>query len=137
TGEDYRLPAEAGWEYASRAGRETAYFFGDDEKQLGDYAWHSENSERNTHPVGEKKPNAWGLHDVYGNVLEWVHDWYGAYPKESQENPKGPETGSDRVVRGGSWDYSARDCRSAVRGGRSDPGLRVSDLGFRLARRIS
>ncbi|MCP4695851.1 MAG: SUMF1/EgtB/PvdO family nonheme iron enzyme [Gammaproteobacteria bacterium] len=133
TGEDYRLPTEAEWEYACRAGSETAYFFGDDKKLLGDYAWHWENSEGKTHPVREKKPNAWGLHDVYGNVLEWVHDWYGPSPKEAQTNPKGPETGSYQVRRGGAWSYAAVRCRSAYRS-RDDPGARGRYLGFRLAR---
>ncbi|MCP4697235.1 MAG: formylglycine-generating enzyme family protein [Gammaproteobacteria bacterium] len=133
TGENYRLPTEAEWEYACRAGSETAYCFGDDEKEIGDYAWHLENSAGNTHPVGEKKPNAWGLYDVHGNVLEWVYDWYGPYPEEAQTDPKGPETGPARVIRGGSWFNSPRGVRSADRSG-DDPGDRLDDVGFRPVR---
>ncbi|MCP4699875.1 MAG: SUMF1/EgtB/PvdO family nonheme iron enzyme, partial [Gammaproteobacteria bacterium] len=133
TGEHYRLPAEVEWEYACRAGSGAAWFFGDDKKQLGNYAWYDENSERKTHPVGEKKTNAFGLYDLYGNVWEWVHDWYGNYSREAQSNPTGPETGSGRVIRGGCWDNAAHDCRSALRG-RNVPGYRDLNLGFRLAR---
>ncbi|MCP4700060.1 MAG: SUMF1/EgtB/PvdO family nonheme iron enzyme, partial [Gammaproteobacteria bacterium] len=133
TQEEYRLLTEAEWEYACRAGSETAYFFGDDEKRFGDYAWYSENSGGKTHPTGEKKPNAWGLYDMHGNAWEWVHDCYGYYPKEAQRNPTGPETGSSRVVRGSSWTGPARYCRSALRS-RGDPGVRDDFLGFRLAR---
>ncbi|MCP4698306.1 MAG: SUMF1/EgtB/PvdO family nonheme iron enzyme, partial [Gammaproteobacteria bacterium] len=133
TGEDYRLPTEAEWEYACRAGSESVWFFGNDKKLLGDYAWHAKNSEEKTHPVGKKKANAYGLYELSGNVWEWVHDWFGSYPKEAQENPKGSESGFFRVIRGGSWDNSARYCRSAMRGGYV-PGIRVGNLGFRLAR---
>ncbi|MCP4702648.1 MAG: SUMF1/EgtB/PvdO family nonheme iron enzyme [Gammaproteobacteria bacterium] len=133
TGAKYRLPTEAEWEYACRAGSETTYFFGDDEKRLGDYAWYSENSERKTHPVGEKSANAWGLHELYGNAWEWVHDWHVGYLREAQTNPTGPERGSNRVVRGGGWGSTARYCRSAMRI-RYGPGIRVFYLGFRLAR---
>ncbi|MCP4695852.1 MAG: formylglycine-generating enzyme family protein [Gammaproteobacteria bacterium] len=136
TGEEYALPTEAEWEYACRAGKETAYFFGDDEKLLGDYAWYFGNAKRKTHPVGKKKPNAWKLHDMSGNVWEFVYDLYGNYPKEPQENPTGPETGSGQVGRGGSWGDDAVGCRSACRL-RGIPGYRGRDLGFRLARRIS
>ncbi|MCP4698070.1 MAG: SUMF1/EgtB/PvdO family nonheme iron enzyme, partial [Gammaproteobacteria bacterium] len=131
--EKYRLLTEAEWEYACRAGSDTAYYFGDDEKQLGNYAWHSENSGRQTHPVGKKKANAWGLHELLGNVWEWVQDWYGEYSKDAQTDPSGPETGSYRVMRGGSWFRDARYCRSAYRS-RDDPGNRSVSFGFRLAR---
>jgi formylglycine-generating enzyme required for sulfatase activity len=133
TGQDYRLLSEAQWEYACRAGSEAAYCFGDDEKQLGEYAWYWDNSENKTHPVGEKKPNAWGLYDLHGNVWEWVQDWYGDYPSEPQSDPSGPESGSARVIRGGGWGDGAGNCRSAYRGG-YDPGVRGGNLGFRLAR---
>ncbi|MCP4696415.1 MAG: SUMF1/EgtB/PvdO family nonheme iron enzyme [Gammaproteobacteria bacterium] len=133
TGEEYRLPTEAEWEYACRAGSEAAYCFGDDEKRLGDYAWHLENAERKTYPVGEKKPNAWGLYDMHGNAWEWVQDWFGVYPEEAQKNPTGPETGSGRVIRGGGWYDSPRLVRSAGRF-RYGPGIRNVYLGFRLAR---
>ena len=154
TGERYSLPTEAEWEYACRASSETEYCFGNDEQRLGDYAWYSKNSENKTHPVGQKRANAWGLHDLHGNVWEWVRDWYGAYSegsrggawngvrklfgassKQPQRNPSGPEAGSDRVVRGGSWDSDAEFCRSAYRS-RHDPGFRGRYLGFRLARRV-
>jgi formylglycine-generating enzyme required for sulfatase activity len=133
TGQDYRLLTEAQWEFACRAGSENAYCFGDDEQQLGEYAWYWDNSEKKTHPVGEKQPNAWGLCDLHGNVWEWVQDWYGDYPSEPQSDPSGPESGSARVIRGGSWSGDAGDCRSAIRYW-FDPGIRGSNLGFRLAR---
>jgi len=154
TGEQYSLPTEAEWEYACRASSETAYCFGDDKKQLGDYAWYSKNSEGRTHPIGGKQANRWGLYDMHGNVWEWVRDWYGAYSKESrsvmgrirswfvadskasQRNPSGPESGAARVCRGGSWDYDADHCRSAYRDHWNDPADRDGDLGFRLARRV-
>jgi formylglycine-generating enzyme required for sulfatase activity len=135
TGERYSLPTEAQWEYACRAESETAYCFGDDEKRLEEYAWYASNSKRRTHPVGQKKPNQWGLHDMHGNVWEWVEDWFGDYSKERQHNPSGPEQGSSRVIRGGSWIFGAENCRSAYRT-YGDPGYRVSILGFRLARRV-
>ena len=135
TGEQYSLPTEAEWEYACRAASDTAYCFGDDEKLLEEYAWYSKNAEGKTHPVGEKRPNDWHLYDMYGNVWEWVQDWYGAYPKEPQHNPSGPEQGSDRVIRGGGWGLGAGYCRSAYRL-MDDPGVRGNNLGFRLARRV-
>ncbi len=130
--EKYRLPTEAEWEYSCRAGSSTRYCFGDDEDQLSEYAWYEKNSERKTHPVGEKKFNAWGLYDMHGNVWEWSQDWYGDYPTDSVTDPTGPRTGSDRVYRGGSWSDSAGYCRSANRCYDS-PGFRRYDLGFRLA----
>jgi formylglycine-generating enzyme required for sulfatase activity len=133
TGQDYRLLTEAQWEFACRAGSEAAYCFGGDEQQLGEYAWYWGNSERKTHPVGEKKPNAWGLYDLHGNVWEWVQDWYGDYPSEPQSDPSGPESGSNRVIRGGGWVNDAEDCRSAYRD-IAEPGDRDGNLGFRLAR---
>ena len=102
TGAQYSLPTEAEWESACRAESETAYCFEDDKKLLKEYAWYAKNAERRTHPVGQKKPNAWGLHDMHGNVLEWVQDRYGNYSKKLQHNPIGPEQGSSRVIRGGS-----------------------------------
>jgi formylglycine-generating enzyme required for sulfatase activity len=132
-GRVYRLPTEAEWEYACRAGTTTAYSFGDDETQLSDYAWYDENSGDTPHAVGGKKANAWGLYDIHGNVWEWCSDWYdGDYYKSSPvSDPQGPSEGSSRVPRGGSWPYSARFCRSAYRDFNS-PDYRNLDLGFRL-----
>jgi formylglycine-generating enzyme required for sulfatase activity len=129
----YRLPTEAEWEYAARAGSTTAYSFGDDPGQLGEYAWYTDNSGGQTHPVGQRQPNAWGLYDMHGNVWEWVQDWYGTYAAEPVTDPQGPSSGSNRVVRGGSWRNGARFCRSAYRF-YAHPGDRIVDLGFRLLR---
>jgi len=129
----YRLPTEAEWEYAGRAGTTTAYSFGDDAHQVGEYAWHGENSSGKTHPVGQKKPNPWGLYDMHGNVWEWVQDWYGPYTAGAAVDPAGPSSGSHRVYRGGSWGHSAKGCRSAFRSN-LPPGLRYAYLGFRLLR---
>ena len=132
---EFRLPTEAQWEYACRAGSTTKYCFGGDEAQLGEYAWYNNNSESKTHPVGEKKPNAWGLYDMHGNVREWCQDWYdgGYHAKSPTDDPTGPATGSLRVNRGGSWYYPAWRCRSAFRG-YFGPGDRDSNLGFRVSR---
>ena len=113
----FRLPTEAEWEYACRAGSETIYAFGDDPAQLGTYAWFSENSGSETHPVGQKSPNAWGLCDMHGNVLEWCQDWFAEtyYANSPQENPQGPSSGQYRLLRGGSWCYNTTCCRSASR----------------------
>jgi len=132
-GHVYRLPTEAEWEYACRSGTTTAYGFGDDASRLGDYGWFRSNSSRSTHPVGEKKPNAWGLYDMHGNVWEWCQDWYGYYPSGAATDPTGATSGSIRVYRGGSWFYFARDCRSANRRGHA-PGIRPIGLGFRVFR---
>jgi formylglycine-generating enzyme required for sulfatase activity len=129
----YRLPTEAEWEYACRAGSTTAYCFGDNPGDLGEYTWYKDNSEDRTHPVGQKKPNAWGLYDMHGNVCEWVKDWYGDYPLGSVTDPEGPSSGSHRVYRGGSYTYYDRACLSSLRS-RYDLGIRPSHLGFRLLR---
>ena len=131
-GRVYRLPTEAEWEYVCRAGGKSAYSFGESSKSLGDYAWFNENSNRQTHPVGEKKANARGLYDMQGNVWEWCSDWYDEYPKGTVSDPTGPKGGSLRVGRGGSWDFVAALCRSAFRG-RVVPSYRSSDFGFRVA----
>ncbi|MGB7000853.1 MAG: SUMF1/EgtB/PvdO family nonheme iron enzyme [Halobacteriota archaeon] len=131
----YRLPSEAEWEYACRAGTTTRYSFGDDESELDDYAWYDENSDTETHPVGHKKPNPWGLYDMHGNVWEWVQDeWHNSYdgaPTDGSAWENGD--GANRVFRGGSWAYYARDCRSALRN-QDDLRRRGHDLGFRLLR---
>ena len=131
--EEYRLPTEAQWEYACRAGTTTAFSFGDDESKLNKYAWFDGNArdEQYAHKFGLKKPNPWGLHDIHGNVWEWCSDWYG---KELSGgiDPVGPNGGSDRVLRGGSWGRNPSNCRSAYRG-HIIPSVR-SNLGFRVAR---
>jgi formylglycine-generating enzyme required for sulfatase activity len=131
-GRVYRLPTEAEWEYACRAGNDTAYSFGDDAQMLGEYAWFRDNSGKTTHSVGQKKPNAWGLYDMHGNVHEWCSDWYGDYPNGAVSDPVGPREGLFLVLRGGSWIDGAADCRSAFRYWRY-PSLRFDDFGFRLA----
>jgi formylglycine-generating enzyme required for sulfatase activity len=139
----YRLPTEAEWEYACRAGTETRWSFGNDEKELGDYAWYGKNAwdvdEKYAHQVRLKKPNAFGLYDMHGNVIEWCHDYYGEdyYKQSSEKDPTGPTSGSFRVLRGGSWDrYRARNARSAFRFG-NDADFRYGyGFGFRLVREL-
>ena len=131
--ETYRLPTEAEWEYAARSGTQTAYHFGNGANRLEQYGWYRNNSGSSTHPVGQKRPNAWGLYDMHGNVLEWVADWYGDYPRGAVTDPHGPSTRFSRVYRGGSWANTARYCRAAGRR-RDWPGDRSPALGFRLAR---
>ena len=127
----YRLPTEAEWEYACRAGTTTARFFGEDAGQLDAYAWYDGNSEGKTHPVGGKQPNAWGVYDLYGNVWEWCRDWSGDYTADDATDPTGPATGQCRVLRGGNW-YSKEDnCRSATRSNNT-PGSRIFGGGFRI-----
>jgi formylglycine-generating enzyme required for sulfatase activity len=134
-GTKYRLPTEAEWEYAARAGTTTAYSFGDDPRQLGEYAWFYDNAGQATHPVGQKKPNPWGLYDMHGNVWEWVQDWYAAYSAGTAVDPAGPAAGSSRVLRGGGWFDNAVCCLSAFRG-RDAPGGRSGFLGLRLLREV-
>ena len=141
----YRLPTEAEWEFACRAGTTTPYYFGDDPSKTGEYAWYDGGKLRagpgmgvappvTTHPVGQKRPNAWGLFDMLGNVAEWCQDVYGYdyYGKSPVENPVGPAEGSLRVLRGGSWLFPAHSCRAAFRFC-YDPDFRVPLLGFRVA----
>jgi formylglycine-generating enzyme required for sulfatase activity len=139
TGLFFRLPTEAEWEYACRAGSRTAYHFGDDPSQLGEYAWYAENSAERTHPVGQKKPNAWGLFDMHGNVGEWVLD---EYTKDGYERLKGrgvvdwkdaiawPTRLYPRVVRGGGFEDDAAGCRSAARRKSDDDDWREEDPNF-------
>ena len=130
-GRVYRLPTEAEWEYACRAGTTTKYSFGDDDSDLWKYGWHTEFAGRETHPVGGKQPNPWGLYDMHGNVGEWCQDRHGAYPSGSVTDPGGVGTGSLRVRRGGRWGFSDGSCRSAYRYG-SNPSRRLDDYGFRV-----
>jgi formylglycine-generating enzyme required for sulfatase activity len=130
----YRLPTEAEWEHACRAGSITAYSFGDDKKQLGEHAWFSGNSGDKTHPVGQKTSNPWGFYDMYGNVWEWCKDWYAPYPRGLATDPEGPSSGSDRVLRGGGWYDGVLRCRSGFRSYFS-PDFRCSFFGLRLARK--
>lgn len=135
TGHFYRLPTEAEWEYAARAGSVSAWCFGDDESKLVEYAWYWENSDGTLQPVGRKKPNAWGLHDMHGNVCEWVMDQYNAsfYATLTSDEKGGlpanpfnkPVSLYPRVVRGGSWDDDAESLRSACRRGSSDQWMRM------------
>ena len=129
----YRLPTEAEWEYAARAGTNTLYSFGDDVNELSKHAWCKDNAANTTHPVGQKLPNAWGLYDVHGNVWEWVQDWHGKLPTDQEiRDYHGPKEGARRVNRGGCWDNVAKDCRSDSRY-HGTPSYDYSFVGFRLA----
>ena len=132
----YRLPTEAEWEHAARAGTRTRYSFGDDAAGLGRHAWHGEDfASGGTHPVGRKEPNPWGLHDVHGNVWEWVQDWFDPayYARSPSVDPQGPGAGATRVVRGGSWHVTATSWRTAFRRD-YDPDYRGISIGFRVLR---
>lgn len=133
-GRIYRLPTEAEWEYACRAGSTTNYYFGDNEFQLDDYSWYNKNSKKICHPVGLKKPNAWGLYDMHGNAWEWCSDWFGPYNTQFYNNtdPTGPSSGSSRVIRGGSWFHESANCQSATRFARSQ-SIANGSGGFRMA----
>jgi sulfatase modifying factor 1 len=137
----FRLPTEAEWEYACRAGTSGDYSFGHEAKQLADFAWFADNSAKKTHSVGDKRPNPWGLYDMHGNVLQWCNDIYDkTYYKNSPDtNPHGPAKGKEYVLRGGSWKAGAEELRSSYRlggaGGFSDACLARDDIGFRCVRK--
>lgn len=143
TGQAYRLPTEAQWEYAARAGTDTTWYFGDDANQLRQHAWYSANSGDETRPVGQLKANAWGLHDVHGNVFEWVEDCYHGSYRGAPTNGSAWTTNcytydgsTPRVLRGGSWASNLRNTRSALRYW-SIPDSRSILYGFRVARMLS
>jgi len=128
-GWEFALPTEAQWEYACRAGTTTAYSWGDNvTPQLANF---NGSELKKTVEVGSYKANPWGFFDMYGNVWEWTADWHGTYPRSSVIDPRRPNEGSDRVIRGGSWNGSGAGLRSATRG-RTDPGSRSDNLGFRV-----
>jgi formylglycine-generating enzyme required for sulfatase activity len=135
TGMTFRLPTEAEWEYACRAGSTTAFSFGESDASLAEFAWFEGNSQRSTQPVGTRKPNRWGLHDMHGNVWEWVNDWYSHayYQSSPSKNPPGPSSGQERVLRGGSWLNYSNYCRSSNRVA-GTPDVVVDYVGFRAAR---
>jgi len=139
---NFRLPTEAEWEYAARAGSQKAFTNGDitnaqrecgSDSNLDKIGWYCVNSGNKTHKVAQKYPNAWGLYDMHGNVWEWVQDWYGNYHSGAVTDPTGPNEGSSRISRGGSWNNSPRFCRSANRRD-IPPGSKFSNIGFRLVR---
>lgn len=142
-GRSYRLPTEVEWEYACRAGSSKAFCFGQEESLLPDYAWFAGNSNRETHPVEQKKPNQWGFYDMHGNVREWCQDWFLDYSIDhdgskmipSEPSPKIDRSEGLRVVRGGGWGDEAVQCRSAVRDGLM-PSIRYDHIGFRVAMTI-
>ncbi len=134
----YRLPTEAEWEYACRAGSTAAFSNGGiteldcgNDANLDQIGWYCGNAKDQIHPVAQKKPNAWGLYDMHGNVQEWCQDWFGVYPYDEVNNPKGPTKGSYRAMRGGTWYSPARDLRCASRFG-SPPHYRFRHIGFRV-----
>jgi formylglycine-generating enzyme required for sulfatase activity len=131
----YRLPTEAEWEYACRAGTQRAYGFGDDTNLLALHAWTDVTSGGHTHPVGTKQANAWGLYDMHGQVWQWCADWFDekAYSSHPVTDPTGPRQGQSRVLRGGSWYSHADRCRAAFRGANL-PNTRFSFVGFRVVK---
>ena len=131
TGAQFRMPTEAEWEYAARGGSKSKGYQYSGSNNIGDVAWYTSNSGKKTHAVKTKKANELGLYDMSGNVYEWCSDWMGNYSSSPAVDPTGPDSGSFRVCRGGSWDFTARCCRVAFRSG-FDPSIRYSGIGFRL-----
>jgi len=132
----YGLPTEAEWEYACRAGTYTLFSYGNNTEKAEEYAWYSENAEGKSHPVGEKKPNPWGLHDMHGNVFEWCYDYYDKdyYKESASENPQGPDSGVYRIIRSSGYCYSEDGLRCAQRGA-DNPDDQSRYIGLRLIRR--
>ncbi len=136
----YRLPTEAEWEYACRAGTSTAYFFGDNPAKLGDYAWFDKNAGGRPQPLGHKLPNPWGLYDICGDVWQWCNDFYKVdyYQNAPRQDPKGPDASQTKVVRGGAWRFSAESCRCGYRynesPGYADVCFGYDIYGFRCVR---
>ena len=134
-GRTVRLPTEAEWEYACRAGTNTTYWFGDDDSSLGDCAWYAVNARQQTQPVGEKRPNPWGLHDMHGNVWEWCQDVvHGSYEHAPSDGSAWIEDGDPRVrsLRGGSFRANAACCRDGYRGSGTARTINIDGLGFRV-----
>ena len=133
--ESYRLPTEAEWEYAARAGSRKAYTFGSESVRLDEYAWYKKNAQNQTHPVGQLAPNAWGLYDMHGNVHEWCQDWFDRtyYGQSPSHAPGGPKEGLAKSLRGGDWGSDKWYCRCASRS-LSSPDRRSNRVGFRLVR---
>lgn len=131
TGQKFRLPTEAEWEFACRGGNNSRGYKYSDSNNLGSVAWYDGNSGDKTHPVGTKAPNELGIYDMSGNVWEWCSNWYANYTSNSQANPSGPQSGAGRVGRGGSWGHNARCCRSSFRGNYG-PARRIITLGLRF-----
>jgi len=131
TGKMVQLPTEAQWEYACRGGTKTRFCSGDADGDLDGVGWYGGNFDTTTHPVGGKKPNAWGLYDMHGSVFEWCQDWYGQYEAGAATGPTGPATGTSRVLRGGTWHLDPRFCRSAFRFNDA-PDRRIGVIGFRV-----
>lgn len=133
SGQHFRLPTEAEWEFACRGGNNSRGYKYSGSNNLGSVAWYDDNSEGQTHSVATKSPNELGIYDMSGNVWEWCADWYGDYSSGAQTNPTGPQSGSHRVRRGGSWINYARNCRSSNRNSDYYPTFRGLILGLRLA----
>ena len=132
TGQNFRLPTEAEWEFACRGGNNSRGYKYSGSNYIDNVAWYCDNSGKKIHPVAKKSPNELGIYDMSGNVLEWCADWYGGYSSSAQTNPKGPYGGSDRVIRGGGRSYLARGCRSSFRL-YDGPARRIIFHGLRLA----
>ncbi len=128
----YRLPYESEWEYACRAGATNQFHFGDNPDQADAFAWTGENSDAMTHPIGQKQPNAWGLHDMHGNVWEWCFDWFAAYPAQPLTDPVGPPTSKYKLFKGGGWNQDAQFGRASSRFMMS-PSNGIHFVGFRVA----